>query len=353
MVLSGAVPGAIATGLANGGHAMLGEQPLDDVGLWAVHPGGRSVLDAVQNALSLPPDALACSRSVLRDYGNMSSATILFVLERMMRETPRDTAGLAVGFGPGPDRGIDAVPDPLMGRFAQRVLLPELMDDPACGPDEFRRCLVDLEKVNRLTLAYRPTLDFLDRVAKRLPAGQPLRILDVGGGYGDMLRRIDGWASHHGIEVEMTSVDLSPWARRAGESVAPTRQPIRWVTADIFEYQPDTPPDVVLSSLFTHHLEDAAVVRYLAWMERTALRGWFVSDLQRHRLPWIVFTLWSRLAGWHRFVRHDGPVSIGRAFVRDDWRDMLAKAGITPGAARIVWWMPFRLCVSRLRDGAS
>ncbi len=68
-----------------------------------MHPGGRSVLDAVQQAFDLPPAALLHSRDVLRDYGNMSSATVLFVLAAMMRDpaTRPGSLGCAMAFGPG------------------------------------------------------------------------------------------------------------------------------------------------------------------------------------------------------------------------------------------------------------
>ncbi len=236
-----------------------------------------------------------------------------------------------------------------MSRFAERVLLPELMDTEPCGPDEFRACLLDLSRVNRLTGAYRPTLRFLRDALRRRPPGRPLRILDVGGGYGDALRRIDRWAARRGVSLDMTSVDLSPWARAAGETAPPTRQPIRWVTADIFDYRPDEPPDLVLSSLFAHHLDDDGVVRFLRWMEANATLGWFVNDLERHWLPYRAFRAWSRLAGWHRFVQHDGPVSIGRGFSRADWRRLLFRAGLGSEAAHVQWWLPFRLCVTRFQ----
>ena len=101
MMLSGQVPSAIGIGLARSGHLILGGVASRDVELWAVHPGGRTVLDAVQGALDLAPDALADSRAVLRDYGNMSSATILFVLDRIMRTARAGARGIAIGFGPG------------------------------------------------------------------------------------------------------------------------------------------------------------------------------------------------------------------------------------------------------------
>ena len=78
---------------------MTGGEPLEAIEAWAVHPGGKSIVDAVERGLSLPPEKLAASRGVLNDYGNMSSATVLFVLQRLMAEKP--ATGLALAFGPG------------------------------------------------------------------------------------------------------------------------------------------------------------------------------------------------------------------------------------------------------------
>ncbi len=99
MVLSGGVPGAIRAGLAEAKPAILGNRAVQDIDLWAVHPGGRTVLDAVETAFELPSDALATSRGVLQDYGNMSSGTVMFVLQRMMQGN--GGRGCAMAFGPG------------------------------------------------------------------------------------------------------------------------------------------------------------------------------------------------------------------------------------------------------------
>jgi alpha-pyrone synthase len=99
MVLSGGVPGAIRSGLVDARPIFLEEQsPID---IWAVHPGGRTVLDAVEAALQLPAPALAVSRGVLHDFGNMSSSTVMFVLERLMRSAASGASGCAMAFGPG------------------------------------------------------------------------------------------------------------------------------------------------------------------------------------------------------------------------------------------------------------
>jgi predicted naringenin-chalcone synthase len=101
MHLSGDVPRHIARHLPAHVAALVGQTPLDDIPLWAVHPGGRSVLDAVQGALGLGEDAMAASRAVLRERGNMSSATTPFVLRRLMDAPGAGRRGVALGFGPG------------------------------------------------------------------------------------------------------------------------------------------------------------------------------------------------------------------------------------------------------------
>lgn len=101
MVLSGQVPRAIEDTLRDHVGSVLKGGAISGIDLWAVHPGGRSVLDAVERALSLAPEALDTSRAVLRDTGNMSSATVMFVLERMLAERSTGLKGCAMAFGPG------------------------------------------------------------------------------------------------------------------------------------------------------------------------------------------------------------------------------------------------------------
>lgn len=230
-----------------------------------------------------------------------------------------------------------------MPDFSHRTLNPELMDE-AGGSDDTRAALVDLARVNRLSLGYRPTLAFIAAVARRHSG--PLRIVDIGGGYGDMLRAIDRWAARRRLDVHLTSVDLNPHARAAGQAV-PAGRPITWITADLFDYHPPAPPDLVISSLFAHHLDDPTLVRFLGWSEQTARLGWFVNDLHRHPLPYHFFRISSRLLRLHRFVQYDGPVSFARAFSRADWRARLAEAEIPN--AQISWYFPFRLCVARIK----
>ena len=104
MVLSAYVPELIGSNIRAMVGGILDKRGLTpaDIDEWAVHPGGRAILDQIEEQLSLPATALEMSRSVLRDYGNMSSPTVLFVLKGFLEEAETDRAmTCAIAFGPG------------------------------------------------------------------------------------------------------------------------------------------------------------------------------------------------------------------------------------------------------------
>jgi SAM-dependent methyltransferase len=229
--------------------------------------------------------------------------------------------------------------------FRHRAELTELMDEP-CSRSELRACLRDLSRLNRWFLAYRPILDWLSTVA---PSGsaRPLHILDVACGYGDGLRRIERWAHANAVAVELTGLDLNPDAVEIAAEATPSDSAIRWVATDVFAWQPDKPIHLIVSSLFTHHLTEADLIRFVQWMESNTQLGWFINDLSRAAVPYHLLRMFTKLAGLHRFVQHDGPVSIARSFVPDDWRRICAAASLDQNEISIQPVFPARLCVSR------
>ena len=236
-----------------------------------------------------------------------------------------------------------------MSFLAARSRESELMDTEPVDLDTFAACLRDLEWLNSWSLGYRPTLGWLARIA---PGDAPLSILDVGCGYGDMLRRIWHWARRAGREVELTGVDINPLAREAAEAATPAGAPIRYLTSDVFAL-PERSYDVVISALFAHHLDDAALVRFLRWMQAHAARGWFVNDLHRHAVPyWFLRGLFAALP-FNRLTVHDGPVSVSRAFVRRDWERLIRDAGLERARIEIRWYASFRWGVGTQPDAGS
>jgi SAM-dependent methyltransferase len=237
--------------------------------------------------------------------------------------------------------------------FRHRAQLTELMDEP-CTRDQLRACLRDLARLNRWFLAYRPLLRWLNSVATT-PAVQPLHILDVGCGYGDTLRRIERWARTRGVAVELTGLDLNPDAVAIAAEASNPASIIRWVAADVFAFQPEKPIHLVVSSLFAHHLTEPDVIRFLQWMELHAQLGWFINDLSRATVPYHLLRIFTKLARLHPFVQHDGPISIARSFVPEDWQRICTAAGLNSTldasidfrAVSIQPSWPARLCVSR------
>lgn len=229
-----------------------------------------------------------------------------------------------------------------MRSLAQRTRDDEQMDDPSLDPKVYDEVLKGLGRVNRWTLAARPTLDFL----RRGTAGRKrFSLLDVGSGEGGMLRAIAAWASKRGLEAELTGVDLNPKSESVARAMTPAGRAIDYRTGD---YRDLGRFDFVVSSLVAHHMTDAQLRDFLRWMEAKTDRGWFVNDLHRHRFAYSGFPLLTTLLGVHPIVRQDGQLSIARAFRPGDWRSILADAGVTDGV-KVRRYFPFRLCVERLR----
>ncbi len=234
--------------------------------------------------------------------------------------------------------------------FSRRAVLRELMDDPS-SYEELRDCLHDLGRVNQVTFAYHPTLAWWRQLIGTEYASQRLHIVDVGSGGGDMLREVERWADSAGIPVRLTGIDLNPHAVQAAREFTGSESAIRWITGDMYSIDSLLGPvDVVISSLFTHHLNDSEIVRFLIWMERVSKRGWLINDLVRSRLSYIAFRVLARAARWHRFVQHDGPISIRRGFQPAEWRRSVEAAGLPLGLVRIEKHWPGRLTVSRMKQ---
>jgi 2-polyprenyl-3-methyl-5-hydroxy-6-metoxy-1,4-benzoquinol methylase len=231
-----------------------------------------------------------------------------------------------------------------MTRLATRSTQAEQMDSADLDAATYAIVLRDLAAVNRVTMSGRPTLSFLDRA---VGTAKRLKVLDVGYGQGDMLRRIARWAKKRGIAAELVGIDLNANSAPAARAATPAEMRIDYRTGDYADLAGDR-FDIVLSSFVTHHMSDPELLAFLAFMEAESARGWLVNDLHRHRFAHAGYPLLARLMGWHRIVRQDGQLSIARSFRPADWHELLATAGLD-NVAQVVPRFPFRLCVERIR----
>lgn len=218
------------------------------------------------------------------------------------------------------------------------------MDDPQLDPLVYDEVLADLARINRWTLAARPTLAFLSRAMR---GKKRFRLLDVGFGNGDMLREISRWARRRGITADLVGVDFNARSLASARAATSPDHQIRFCTGDYKDVP--GPFDLIISSLVAHHMDDEELRSFIRYMEGRAVDGWIINDLHRHPFAHRGYPLLARALRVHPIVRQDGTLSIARSFRTAEWRSILAGAGVPPGAARIARRFPFRLCVERLR----
>jgi SAM-dependent methyltransferase len=232
--------------------------------------------------------------------------------------------------------------------FKHRSTEPEWMDDKGVTLETLDECLSQLEKINIGTLAYRPTLVWLDQVLASFKPDRPVTIFDIGCGGGDMLRKIAVWAKKKNIAVDLVGIDINPLAKIVAEKRTPKTAPIRYETADIYSLDPDRRADFIISSLFTHHLDDPELHRFIGWMDDHAEQGWLSNDLHRHPIAYYgIKYILASIPFTNPIVRNDAPVSVARAFTKNEWRTRLNDAGIPEQQTVIKWHVPFRYSVAR------
>ena len=204
--------------------------------------------------------------------------------------------------------------------FSRRSgLSSEWMDDKGVILETLDECLSQLEKINIGTLAYRPTLLWLSRVLASFKPDRPITIFDIGCGGGDMLRKIAGWAKKKNIAVDLVGIDINPLAKIVAEKRTAKTAPIRYETADIYTLGPDRRADFIISSLFTHHLDDPELHRFIGWMDAHAEQGWLSNDLHRHPIAYygIKYILASiPFTNPADRPQRCAPVSVARAFTK-------------------------------------
>ena len=225
----------------------------------------------------------------------------------------------------------------------RRAIADELMDDPALDPQVYEAVLTDLARVNRVTMAARPTLAFLNRAVGGM---RRFRLLDVGFGDGDMLRAIAKWSAARGINAELVGVDLNEKSCEVARRATPASLPIEYRTGDYAELAGEG-FDCIVSSLVAHHMTHEQLVAFLRFMDSEARAGWFVNDLHRHGLAYTGYPVLAAAMGAHPIVKHDGRLSIARSYRPREWQPLLREAGVE--GARVFRAFPFRLCVEKIR----
>jgi ubiquinone/menaquinone biosynthesis C-methylase UbiE len=225
---------------------------------------------------------------------------------------------------------------------AENVL--ELMDHPL--PDAtLAASLADIERLNAWFGGHRLTVRELGRVARHVPRDRRLTVVDVGAGRGDLAVRLVAWGRRHGRKIRVIVLDRDPGTIALARRHCAATPEIVFVQADAAAMPlREGGVDVAVSVLTLHHLEPDAAASMLGEMRAVSRRAVIVNDLLRTRVAWALVWLTTRLFTRHLVSRHDGPLSVRRAYSADELATLAEKAGVRhfvvrryPGLARLLF----------------
>ena len=203
---------------------------------------------------------------------------------------------------------------------------PEWMDVAEEATPELERDLRNLESLNRNFGAYRAIFAKLTPLFRRR---EPLRILDLATGGGDIPRAVVRQARRLRCPVSITAVDRQAATIRVAEEFSPGFPEIRYLRGDILDFVPESPFDVVMCNLALHHFEESDVIRILRQCGRWATEAVLITDLRRSRLAQAAIVAVTQIFYREPMTRHDARVSAARAFSFAELHRLAVAAG---------WW---------------
>jgi SAM-dependent methyltransferase len=227
--------------------------------------------------------------------------------------------------------------------FSQRSYQKELLDRNDIPFEDIERNMRELDFINTWLGGHAISVKGLRQLIK---GRQQVTICEIGCGGGDNLRVLSRYCRRRNIEIRVTGIDSN------AHCIAVAREKweggnAEWVHSDyrtvLFG---EDRPDIIFSSLFCHHFTDEELVFMLNWMESGAKLGWYINDLQRHRVAWYAIRWLTRWLSRSYLVKNDAPLSVLRGFTRREWEGLLHKAEVATYS--IKWKWAFRwLIVSR------
>ncbi|MBL0331165.1 MAG: methyltransferase domain-containing protein [Bacteroidetes bacterium] len=229
-----------------------------------------------------------------------------------------------------------------MSKFSHRSYELELLDAPNIPKELLFKNLRELDVVNRLLGGHAITLSGIKKLVK--DKNKTYRIVDIGCGGGDAMKKIAEWAKKNQHKVELIGVDMNADAIRFMETECNAFPEITGVVSDYREYlKSNTTIDIVHCSLFCHHLKDEELVELFQYMNQYAKAGFIINDLQRHWFAYYSIKFLTRLLNGSTLVKNDAPLSVLRGFRKEELNQLLIKAEVV--GCSIKWKWAFRYLV--------
>ncbi|MEK6258033.1 MAG: methyltransferase domain-containing protein [Planctomycetota bacterium] len=235
--------------------------------------------------------------------------------------------------------------------LSERVCEPEVMDDPALDRQRHFAALRGLARLNGLSASASIVWKPIAQLARQLKVNR-LRVLDVATGAGDLPLRLWRKARRANLQLDLHGVDISPqaldFARQRAEAEGAE---IEFSQLDVLNGELPRGYDVVISSLFFHHLDNRRVAALLRGMADAANHLVLVSDLRRNVGGWLLAHAAARLFTASDVVHTDAPLSVKAALTMHEMRDMAAGIGLKGVTVQRRW--PYRFLLAWRRPAAA
>ncbi|GIW80317.1 MAG: methyltransferase [Gemmatales bacterium] len=233
----------------------------------------------------------------------------------------------------------------LMSSLKYRDRQPEWMDDPFLDESMHRSALAGLRRLNRVSrsasIVWRP----IRQLARDHP-GERLTVLDMACGGGDVALTIVGRARCESVQLQIDGCDISPVAievAREAATRAHLADTVRFFQHDVLNDVLPQTYDVVMCTLFLHHLSESDSRRLLLRMQQTARRLVLINDLRRTRLGFVLAWLGCRLLTRSPVVHLDGPLSVRAAYRTDEVLRLAESCGMRGATISTHWPQRFLL----------
>jgi len=203
----------------------------------------------------------------------------------------------------------------------ERVTAAELMDDPLVDAAELARNFDDIERANRWFGGTAP-------VVREVFARPAEWVLDIGCGSGDIPRALVAEARRRGRRLEVVCLDRSDAVLAIARERAHGDAALRFTRGEGASLPfPDASFDIVTCTLALHHFEPDEAVAVLREMRRVARVTPLVFDLRRSKLAHVAARLYVTLLATSPLTRHDGPLSVQRAYTPSEVEELARSAG--------------------------
>jgi ubiquinone/menaquinone biosynthesis C-methylase UbiE len=230
--------------------------------------------------------------------------------------------------------------------FSRRSTEIEIMDDLEYAGEMMDKTLGELEIINRWLGGNRVTINGISKLLEGKTGHNLLKVVDLGCGRGDMLLLIDSWSKKYDVKLQLTGIDANQYVINAARKRLSAFPHIQLQAVNVLS--PDFQKekfDIVIGTLFYHHFTDEQLIAFFSRLKKQAAIGFLINDIHRHSLAYYSIKLLTSLFSRSSMVKYDAPLSVLRAFSREELSNILRSAGIENFTIKWKWAFRWQVIV--------